>query len=138
MCLRNTWQIGPYKQHALPHWFQWSRLHQRISSTNSQVMAVWLDDVVVGNQTGTLNSKNSYVIYMIKLASEEIKKIIKTWDLRKSVLEQNSKECQPSWCSETLAKLLPTYICKTSFKRTFEIRGCWKKTLFHLYYYKDE
>lgn len=61
-------------------------------------MADWLDDVMVGSQTGTLNSKNSYVIYMIRLASEEIKKILKTWELGKSVLEQNSKE---SVCSET-------------------------------------
>lgn len=67
-------------------------------------MAVSLDDAMVGNQTGTLNSKNSYVIYMVRLASEEIKKILKTWELRKSVLEQNSKECQPSWYSETFIK----------------------------------
>jgi len=38
---------------------------------------------------------------MIRSASEEIKKILKPWELRKSVLEQKSKEHQPLWCSET-------------------------------------
>lgn len=148
-CLRNRWQTGPYKQRALPHLFHWSRLHQRVSSTNSQVMAVWLHDATVGSQIGTLNSKNSYVIYMIRLASEEIKKILKPWEIRKSVLEHNSKECQPSLCSETFinrdviipwffGKIIANLYTKTSFKKTFAIRGIWKKTLFHLYYYKDE
>lgn len=64
-------------------------------------MAVSLDDAKVSSQIGTINSKDTGVIYMIRLPPEEIKNALKPWDLRKCILEQNSKECQPCWCSET-------------------------------------
>lgn len=145
ICLRNKWQIGPYKQRALPHSFHWSWLHQWLSSTNSQVMADWLDDATVGSQTGTPNSKNSYVIYMIRLASEEIKKILKPWELGKSVLEQNSKE---SVCSETFINSFffgqnycQLIYIKLPSKGLLPVEKTERRLCFILlssYYYKDE